>query len=86
MIDGAVYNENGLVALRYFQPAPKLVSLGQNRYYFDCQHGLSLAFVPEADVPPLLSHLGGCCGGKKQIIFLASQVQYEHWKSGNGGR
>lgn len=81
-----VYTPDGKVALTYYQPIPKLVSLQGKSVYFDCQYGISMAFVDEGDVEPLLSVLGGCCGGKKTIIHLASQVQYEHWKNGNGGR
>lgn len=85
MIDGAVY-VGDKVALRLDQPIPKLVKVGDTQYYFECKYGVSLAFVDEKNVPALLSHLGGCCGGKKKIITLASQVAYSHWLDGQGGR
>lgn len=81
-----VKDENGKVVLRYFQPMPKLIKVSGQNVYFDAQHGISLAFVDESLVNPLLSHLGGCCGQKRQIIFLATQTQYQHWLDGNGGR
>lgn len=81
-----IYNPDEKVIMRYFQPMPKLVKIGNKSISFDSKFGISLAFVDEEDVAPLLSHLGGCCGSKKQVIFLATQVQYEHWKTGNGGR
>jgi hypothetical protein len=86
MIEGAVYDPNGLVAVKYHQPIPKLLHIGDVSYYFDCRFGVSLAFVPEHVVPALLAQIGGCCGGKKHIISLASQVSYSHWKDGKGGR
>lgn len=74
------------MALYYYQPIPKMVKVNGKSVYFDCQHGISLAFVDTSDVPALLSALGGCCGGKRQIIYLATEVQYRHWKDGRGGR
>jgi hypothetical protein len=85
MIADAVYVK-GRVAVRYAQPIPKLIQIGSERYYFDCQYGVSLAFVDEADVPTLLNHKGGCCGGQKLVITLASPAVYSHWLDGKGGR
>jgi len=85
MIPNAVY-ENGLVAVIYYQPMPKYIKVGNIQHVFSCEHGISLAWVPEKDVPLLLSHLGGCCGGKRNVVYLASPVQVSHWKDGKGGR
>jgi hypothetical protein len=85
MIDGAFYVD-GKVALRYYQPIPKHVKVGNKDYIFQCGHGISLIFVPEEEVPPLLNFLGGCCGGRKKVISLCSQVLYSHWLDGQGGR
>ena len=82
MIDGAVYRD-GLVVLRYYQPIPKQIKVDTKYYVFDCQHGVSLAFVEEVDVPTLLAHLGGCCGGKRKDIALASEAAYTHWRTGD---
>ena len=85
-MDGAIYNPHGKVILRYWQPVPKLIRINEHDYYFDSQHGVSLGFVDEADVPAALSHMGGCCGGKRKVISLATQVLYDHWLDGQGGR
>jgi methionine synthase I (cobalamin-dependent) len=63
-----------------------LVQIGDTQYYFDCQHGMSLAFVQEQHVQAALNFLGGCCGGKKKVLSLATETQYKHWLDGNGGR
>jgi hypothetical protein len=87
MIQGAVYTPEGKVVIRYEQPMPKAVQLSKdNVIVFDCQHGVSLAFVNENIVPQLLAVKGGCCGGQHQIITLASEVAYSHWQNGLGGR
>ena len=75
------------VVMRYTQPVPKLVRIGADvQVYFDCQYGISLAFVDEETVPALLGFRGGCCGGKKQIFFPATETHYKHWFDGHGGR
>lgn len=81
-----VKNSDGKVAVIYYQPMPKRVQVNGNDIYFDCQHGLSLAFVDESLVDQLLAFRGGCCGGKRQVIYLASETQYRHWLDGQGGR
>lgn len=81
-----VKNQNGLVAVVYYQPIPKLVQFSDKSIYFDCKYAISMAFAEEADVPTLLAAEGGCCGRKRKIITLANQAQYEHWLHGNGGR
>jgi len=85
MIDGAFYVD-GKVVLRYHQPIPKLIKIGDKNFYFDPKHGVSLSLVNEEDVPALLAYLGGCCGGKKHVISLASEAIYKHWQDGQGGR
>ena len=85
-IPNAVYTPDGKVVVRYDQPMPKAVKIGNKTIVFDSKFGVSLAFVDEEDVPAMLSFLGGCCGGKKQVITLASEVAYSHWQNGQGGR
>lgn len=81
-----IKNEEGLVVLKFFQPMDKLVKVGTNHYWFSSQHGISLGFFNEVDVPKLLQVQGGCCGKKQFIITEATETQYEHWKFGKGGR
>lgn len=86
MIANAVYVD-GKVVLRYKEPMPKAVKIGNKTITFDCKFGVSLAFVNENDVQALLDYTKTCCGGNKQhVITLASEVAYSHWQNGNGGR
>ena len=78
---------DGKVALVYYQPIPKLVKYGDGQsVFFQCEHGISLALVEPELVGTLTSLMGGCCGNKRKIISEATQVQYDHWMHGNGGR
>jgi hypothetical protein len=86
MIPNAYYNDDKLVAVVYYQPIPKYIKVGAIEHVFSCEHGISLAWVPEEHVQPLLSHLGGCCGGKRTVVSLANPAQVAHWRNGNGGR
>jgi len=78
-----VYNEQGKVAVRYFQPIPKYIRVGQDEYVCDVRHGVSLLFVEESQVPLLLALEGGCCGGKRKIFSLCGQEAYNVWLTGN---
>ena len=82
MIPNAIYSE-GKVALRYYQPAPKYVKIGNKEYVTDVKHSVSMLLVPEEDVPALLAHEGGCCGGKRRVFSLASQEAFNVWSTGH---
>lgn len=85
MIENAVYVEDK-VAVFYYQPMPKAIKIDNRTIVFDCQHAVSMAFVDEDLVAPLLSYKGGCCGRQRQVVFLATEVLLSHWKDGKGGR
>lgn len=85
MIPSAFYVDNKVVVF-YNQPIPKFVTVGGKQYVFNVQYGVSLAFVPEEEVQPLLDYLGGCCNKRQHVIQLASKVLYDHWLNGKGGR
>lgn len=85
MIENAFYLDTKVV-VRYSQPTPKHIKTNGKDFIFSCEHGVSLAFVDEEDVNSLLSYLGGCCGKRQQVIFLATESVYKHWLNGNGGR
>lgn len=81
----AVYVEDK-IAMVYYQPIPKMIEVHNRKYIFDCRFGVAMIFVSEMEVAPLLNFKGGCCGGQRQVVFLANQAQYSHWLNGKGGR
>lgn len=82
MIPGAVYKD-GKVALRFHQPVPKYVKIGKKEYVCDVRYAVSLIFVDEEEVNPILNHLGGCCGGQKKVFSLCSEHALRVWETGN---
>lgn len=81
-----IKTDEGKVVLRYYQPTPKMIRISGEAVVFDVRFGISLAFVDENLVSPLLAYRGGCCGQQRQVVFGATDVQYSHWKDGKGGR
>ena len=82
MINGAVYHD-GKVALRYYQPIPKYVKIGNKEYVCDVRHSVSLLLVSEEEAHALLATEGGCCGGKRKIFSLCSQEALNVWLTGS---
>ena len=78
-----IKDENGKVYVRYYQPIPKYVTVGGREYVCDVQHGVSMLLVNEEEVPPLLSHKGGCCGGERLVFSLPSQEAVNVYLTGN---
>jgi len=85
MIDSAVIVD-GKIAMFYKNPMPKAIGVGDKVHIFSCEHGVSLAFVDESEVQPLLDFRGGCCNKRQQVVFLATETLYQHWLHGKGGR
>lgn len=81
-MEGAITNPEGKVYVRYEQPIPKMVNVGGKTYVCEVRRGVSMLLVDEAEVPPLLGFLGGCCGGQKRVFSLASQGAVNLWERG----
>lgn len=82
MINGAVY-QDGKVVLRYYQPTPKYIQIGNKEYVCDVRHGVSILLVEENEAQSLLDFLGGCCGGQRKVFSLANQESVNVWKTGD---
>ena len=81
MIDGALYKNNKVV-LKYFQPTPKYIKIGDKEYVCDVRHSVSLLLVEESEAPALLAVKGGCCGGQRLVFSLCSPLAYQVWETG----
>lgn len=78
-----IRNEAGQVALAYFQPSPKMVTVGKTSYVFTPQFAVSLAWVDEKDVAALLAMKKECCGGSENPMFrYATDGQVRTWTTG----
>lgn len=88
IIEDAVYNEEGQVAMRYMQQAQAIITCNGNSYVFVVRAGtIALAYVSPDDVSCLLGFKKGCggCGGrKKNVIFLADETHVRRWENGGG--
>ena len=82
MIEGAIYSD-GKVAVRYYQPVPKYVQIGDKEYVCDVKWGVSMLLVSESEVPALLAAEGGCCGSKRKIFALCNQEAFNVWSTGD---
>jgi len=68
-----VKNEQGQVALVYYQPTPRVVTIPAKpkpvNYAFTVKHAVSLAWVDEKDVAKILAIMNYCCGGQSKTAF-----------------
>lgn len=78
-----IRNEANQVALAYYQPSPKMVTVGKTAYVFVPQHAVSMAWVEEKDVSALLAMKKECCGGNLNPMFrYATDGQVRTWTTG----
>ncbi len=78
-----IKNENGDVAVTYFQEINKQVRVGDGtRYAWSVKRNVSLAWVNPEHVDHILSKTRNCCGGggrKKGVFRLSSQQEVNLW-------
>lgn len=79
-----VKNEQGQIALVYYQPIPQTVRVNSFVYPFVIKNTISMAWVNEEHVPNILGITKSCCGGNtKNVFHYASDGQVRVW-SGTG--
>lgn len=84
-----ITNDQGQVALKYYQPAQVLsqATPSGKDYVFIPRASISMAWVEAEDVENLLARKAGCnCGGKqkKQAYTYASEDDTRRWTNGGG--
>lgn len=82
-----VTNDQGQVAMIFYQPIPKLISFtsheGKTSFAFQVKHGISLCWIEPAYVDRVLSITHHCCGGKVNAAFrCANELQVKVWNTG----
>lgn len=80
-----IKNEQGQIAMAYYQPIPQAVKVGDVTYYFVTQRAVSLAWINEEHVADILRITKRCCGGNVHIAYhYATQGEVNVWS--NTGR
>ena len=78
-----IKDENGKVFVKYYDPTPKFVRVGEHEYVATVQHGVSMFLAEESDVPAIIATKGGCCGQQRLIFSLPNQESVNVWLTGN---
>ena len=79
-VDGKVVNENGQVAVKYFQPLNKTIQIRGKTYFFKVMKSLSIAWIDEEDVDDVLNIVQECCGGNRNRVFrLEHETHVKRW-------
>ena len=79
-----IKNEQGQIAISYYQPIDRVVMVGETRYVFITKRAVSLAWVNEEDVEKILAITKSCCGGRIRAVYrYATPSQVNVW-SGTG--
>jgi len=73
-------NDQGQIALVYYQPMPQVIRVGTTTYFFDVKRAVSLAWVNEEHVPNILGITKSCCNNQKKTVFrYATDSQVNVW-------
>jgi len=76
-------NEQGQIAIRYYQTVPHVVSAGKTEYAFVVQHNICLAWINPEHVNTVLAMKHRCCGDNyNQAYFICNDLNVKLWKDG----
>lgn len=86
MADLFVENEDGQVALQYYQPIQKYVQVGQSEYVFTVSANISMTWVNPGDVPAMLAlrRTDCACASGNPVVFYANESSVRRWANGGG--
>lgn len=83
-----ITNEQGQVALKYYQPQQRVLAQGLpsgKDTVFVGRANITMAWVEQEDVDHLLARYKKCCGGnKKKSYFEANENDVRQWTNGGG--
>lgn len=79
-------NDAGQIALKYRQPGNILLqgNPSSTEYVAITHVNICMAWVDPADVDFILTKKDGCCGGKRQSFYLASESDVRRWTNRGG--
>jgi len=82
-----IHNDEGKVAMRHIRQNQKYIRMGDGtEYVFIMQANISMSWVFERHVNPILRMQRSCCGGRtKPAFMLASETDVRRWTN-KGGR
>lgn len=76
-------SRDGKIAIRHWNSNPVAQVVGGTVYHFVPQHGASIAWVDEKDVPVLLNIKASiCCGQKRNKFDYATELAVKVWETG----
>jgi len=79
-------NEQGQVAIKFYQTLPRVVRVGGVDYAFVVRANICLAWINSEHVGIILAMKHKCCGDSyNQAYFYANESDVRRWTN-NGGR
>jgi len=79
-IGNKVVNDDGQVAVKYFQPMSQTLKIGSKVYIFVVRKSLSIAWIEPEDVDAVLNVVKICCGNTPHKVFrLEHETHVKRW-------
>jgi len=81
-----ITNDNGEVAVKYYQTIPKKIHIAGTTYVFSVRNNISLCWIQEEHVSTVLSMTKTCCGGSKKSGIFRIATETDLRRHTYGGR
>jgi hypothetical protein len=80
-----IANENGDVAIKYYQTMKQMLNIGGNKYIFEIRANICMCWIAAQDVNKVLAITKTCCGGNQHSVFrYANDTDVRRWTNRGG--
>ena len=80
-----ITNEQGQVAIKYYQTIPHILRTGGKEYAFVVRARLCMAWIDASQVDKVLQIKKNCCGNNSKTVYsYANEQTINIWTNGGG--
>lgn len=77
--------QDGKVAIAYYQTIPHVVQVNGHEYFFDVRADICMAWILTDDSQSVLNVTKTCCGNNKRTVYrYANESDVRRWTNGGG--
>lgn len=80
-----ITNEQGQVAIKYYQTIPHVLQVGGKEYAFVVRARLCISWIPQEYANTVLAIKKRCCGNNSKSVYsYATEQMVNIWTNGGG--
>lgn len=79
-VEDRVINENGEIAVAYYQTIPHVLEVHKKEYAFVVKRNICMAWINPEDIDAVLGVVKTCCGNQRRTVYrLEHETHVKRW-------